>query len=144
MSSPDLYPASQEPHFTRLSQLGWGQCGRMLSSRPRESGDMPVTHPFLFFFGGGPRWGLFHGTFKLRCSISPFSKRFSSWSVTHQPRMVPEVGRPAKRARIPFQQPSVSQNRSRIRMRRVHHLVAAGCGVDAFNQMVALVTSAAF
>ena len=51
MASPDVSPASQEPIFTRLVHLGWEQCGHGLSSRPRESCEVPVIQALLNFLG---------------------------------------------------------------------------------------------
>ena len=58
--------------------MGWGQCGRGLSSRPRESCDLHILTPLLDFFGYPVRAAteLFSGTLKLRYSSSPFSRNF--------------------------------------------------------------------
>ena len=43
-------PCQPGAHFTGRIQLGWVQCGHDPSSRPRESGDMPVIHALEVFF----------------------------------------------------------------------------------------------
>ena len=103
-----LVPCQASAHFTRLFHLGWGQCGHGLSSRTRESCDTHVIHSLLFFFDTLKRDAteLFNGTLKLRCSSTPFSNRFPTWSVTHHLSSSPVVGHgPGFRTRFPDQDP---------------------------------------
>ena len=103
-------PCHPSARYTRLMQVGWGQCGHGLSSRPRESCDLSILTPLLDFFGYpvGAATELFGGTLKLRYSSSPFSKKFPSASVVgsgpgprvHFPDHDPVMERPAKRFRI--------------------------------------------
>ena len=80
-------------HSTRLIHLG-GQCGHGLTSKPRQSVEMPVTQALLDFFGypDGAALKLFSCTLELRYSSTSFARRSPSWPVQHQSRLVPEVG----------------------------------------------------
>ena len=44
-------PCQPLPHFTRLTHLGWGQCGDGISPSPQESCKIPVVQALLHFFG---------------------------------------------------------------------------------------------
>ena len=106
-------------HHARLFHLGWERYGHGLTSRPRESCDHWFLTPLLDFFGypDGAVMELFSGSLKLRCSSTPFSKKFPSWPVSPSPGCIPVVGPgPGLSFHFPDRDPDVKRPAKRFRI----------------------------
>ena len=79
-------PCQPGAHFTSLIHPGWGHCGR---GRPRV--EMPFSQALLDVLGypDGAASKLFCGILNHRYSGTFFARKFPSWPVHHQSRLVP-------------------------------------------------------
>ena len=112
-------PCQPGAHNARLSHSGWGRYGHGLSSRPCESCDHQFLTLLLNFFGypDGAAAELFNGTLKLRCSSTPFSKKFPSWSVSDPSGYLPVVGPgPGPSVHFPDHDPVLERPAKRLRI----------------------------
>ena len=69
----------------RLRQVGWEQCGRGLTSRPKEKADPRALGPLLVLLGY-PLCVDFDllGTLKLRYCRIPFARKPPTWSILRE------------------------------------------------------------